>query len=261
MRLQFLRAFLPVAALLSDASQASQASPELTELAEKLQASVVVLEVDAVFGDPTSTGTGFFISKDGQIATNHHVIEGARSIVARAHDGRTVRVEAIVATDEENDLAVIRVEAGEYVPLTLGHSSSIETGERVVVLGNPLGLDFTLSEGIVSAVRDAGELDDRGLEVPHLQISAPISFGSSGSPVVDLSGEVIGVVASGFDDSMNLNFAVPVDILVELQKVANRNPQGTVLPSPWTAGLRNLGLSVVFFLVVLWFFRRSSARA
>ena len=234
---------------------------ELTALAQRLQKSVVVIEVDAVLGDPTSTGTGFFISSDGQIATNYHVIEGAGSLSARTYEGKTVRVEAIVATDEKNDLAVIRAEAGEYRPLTLGRSSSIQTGERVVVLGNPLGLDFTLSEGIVSAVRGAEDLKDRGLDVPHLQISAPISFGSSGSPVMDLAGEVVGVVVSGFDASLNLNFAVPVDRLSDLQKVANRNPEGSVLPSPWTEGLRNLGISAVFFLFVYFLFKRSSARA
>jgi len=234
---------------------------ELTELAQRLQKSVVVIEVDPVFGDPTSTGTGFFISSDGQIATNYHVVEGAGSLSARTYQGKTIRVEAIVATDETNDLAVIRAETGEYLPLTLGRSSSIETGERVVVLGNPLGLDFTLSEGIVSAVRGAEDLKDRGLDVPHLQISAPISFGSSGSPVMNLSGEVIGVVAQGFDASLNLNFAVPVDLLSDLQAIANRNPEGSILASPRTRGLRNLGISAVFFLLVYFLFKQASARA
>ncbi len=253
MRLWTLVGFLAVASSIQ--------AQELTELARKLQSSVVVLEVNEVLGEPTSTGTGFFISADGQIATNHHVIEGARSIVARTHDNKTFRVEAIVAVDEENDLAVIRAEPGNYVPLALEHSSTVETGERVVVLGNPLGLDFTLTEGIVSAVRDAGELNEPGLDVPHLQISAPISSGSSGSPVVNLSGEVVGVVVSGFIHSQNLNFAVPVALLKDLEAVAARNPEGTPLAAQWTTGLRNLALSVVFFVLLFWFVRRWTRRA
>lgn len=233
---------------------------ELTKLAETLQASVVVLEVDEIAGSPSSSGTGFFISGDGLIATNHHVIEGAQTIRARSYDRRAYRVEAIVAVDEVNDLAILRAEPGEYRPLPLGDSSSVETGDRVVVLGNPLGLDFTLSEGIISAVRAAGELEDHGLQVAHLQISAPISFGSSGSPVMNTSGKVVGVVASGFVDAQNLNFAVPVDLLRDLERAADRNPQGSALPSPWSRRLRNLGISMAFFLLLFWVYKRASRR-
>jgi S1-C subfamily serine protease len=239
---------------------ASARAQDLKALAQALKTSVVVLETDEAFGEPTGIGTGFFISPEGRIATNHHVIEGAQAIVARTHDRRRIRVEAVVATDEENDLAILRAEPGAYVPLALGESSSVESGERVVVLGNPLGLDFTLSEGIVSAVRAANELKEDGLDLPHVQISAPISFGSSGSPVLNLSGEVIGVVASGYMSSQNLNFAVPVDFLRALSEVADRNPEGSRLPTRWVLAARNLGISAAFFLAILWGVRRFQRR-
>lgn len=221
---------------------------DLKEIARRLQDSVVVLEVDMVGDTPTSTGTGFFISPEGYIATNHHVIEGAHSIVARTHGEAKYRIDAILADDEENDLAILRAEKGNYVPLALGHSSQVEVGDRVVVLGNPLGLDFTLSEGIVSAIRGRDELKDPAM--PHVQISAPISHGSSGSPVVNRSGEVVGIVASGFLGSQNLNFAVPVDLLRGLLKTADRDPRGTPLGTRWTVTARNVGLSLVFFVAV-----------
>jgi S1-C subfamily serine protease len=245
-------------ALVSGAAMAN--AQDLKALAQALKASVVVLETNEVLGEATGGGTGFFISSGGRIATNYHVIDDAQSIVARTYDGKRIRVEAVVATDEGNDLAILRAEPGAYVPLPLGESSSVESGERVVVLGNPLGLDFTLSEGIVSAVRAAGELKDRGLDVPHVQISAPISFGSSGSPVLNLSGQVIGIVASGYIDSQNLNFAVPVDFLSELQRAADRNPEESLLPSRWALMSRNLGISTAFFLLMLWGFRRYNRR-
>lgn len=235
---------------------------DLTALAQTLRASVVVLEVNDAFGSPSGSGTGFFVSTDAMIATNYHVIEGAGTIVARTQDGRRYRVETVLAVDEENDLAVIRAEPGRYVPLPLGRSSEVKAGERVVVFGNPLGLDFTLSEGIVSAVRGRGELGDRELDVAHLQISAPISFGSSGSPVMNLAGEVVGVVSSGYVAAQNLNFAVPSELLRDLLTIATRNPDGEPI-SPTTSRARNLALSAGFFLALFVGYRyllRGSSR-
>lgn len=228
-------------------------SLELTELGDRLRASVVVLEVDEVLGQPTVAGTGFFVSSQGLIATNHHVIRGARAVMARTSDGRRFRIEAVVAADRANDLALIRAEPGTYPPLPLGDSSVVKAGEPVVVLGSPLGLDFTLSEGIVSAVRKAGEVKGRGPEGAHLQISAPISFGSSGSPVMNLAGEVVGVVTSGYVTAQNLNFAVPSDLLAQLLRSAAENPQPRQLAR--SSLVRNLIISAVVFVLFFVAFR------
>ena len=252
--------FSLLAALIVAWIPATGQAQELVELAKTLQASVVVLEVDAALGEPRSTGTGFFVTRGGEIVTNYHVIQGAQSISARTHEDVRIAIDSVLAIDEENDLALLLAEPGDYIPLRLARSSTVETGSRVVVLGNPLGLDFTLSEGIISAVRGAQERRESGPKVPHLQISAPISFGSSGSPVMTLSGDVVGVVVSGFVDAQNLNFAIPVSALKELQELAAQNPDGVALPSPWIKTGINLGISFVFFGMVVWFFRRMSPR-
>jgi S1-C subfamily serine protease len=226
---------------------------QLTVLDVRLRASVVVLEIDEVLGEPESIGTGFFISSDGLVATNAHVVGTARTISARFHDGLQVRVESVVALDRGNDLAIVQVEPGEYSTLELGASASVVPGERIVVLGNPLGLDFTLSEGIVSAVREAGQLGGRGPQGEHLQISAPISFGSSGSPVLNLQGRVVGIVSSGYVAAQNLNFAIPVDLLKNLMANADDEVQPRMLKA--RSPIIPLVISAVFFVLLFAVFK------
>jgi len=226
---------------------ASEDEFELPELAAILKESVVVLEVDrGVYG--SGNGTGFFISSNGTIATNAHVVESARRIVARTHDDTQIDILTVLAVDNKNDLALVQAAPGHYSPLRIGESSSVRTGEEIVILGNPLGLDFTLSSGIVSAVRGANALNGAGPEVPHLQITAPISFGSSGSPVLTLSGAVVGVVISGYVAAQNLNFAIPSERLMELQAASAASPAEKKLSSG--ISLLPLAISAVFFAVL-----------
>jgi S1-C subfamily serine protease len=220
---------------------------------EPLQDAVVVLEIEGVLGRVSSTGTGFFVSEDCVIATNHHVIDGARAIRARTFDGRQLDIEAVLATDVENDLAIIQAAAVGCRPLTIADSSGLAPGDPVYVLGNPLGLDFTLSNGIVSAVRGADETRSSGPKAPHIQFSAPISFGSSGSPVVNPAGEVVAVVASMWSGAQNLNFAVPSNALRALM-TSGGDPHPRSL-SPSKTIVTNLAISAVFFVLVIIGFR------
>ena len=156
-------------------------------------------------------GTGFFITQEGDAITNYHVLKGANRAEVRTSDGKVYPVKKIVAEDEEGDLIRVSIDIPKDVvhPLSI-YPSYPEVGERVVVIGTPLGLEKTVSDGIVSAVR----------EIPQfgkiIQVTAPISPGSSGSPVVNVNGDVVGVVSFFLMPGQNLNFAIPGERIARL---------------------------------------------
>lgn len=176
-----------------------------------------------------SQGSGFLVDGEGVIVTCLHVIDGASSIAVSLHDGSRLEDVSVRAFDVETDLAVlvVRLLPGDTAPtiLELGDTTLIESGSRILVIGNPLGLEHTATEGIVSAWRKPSEREPAGPrrnEPPTpmlppsrlLQISASLSQGSSGAPVLNESAEVIGVATSGVLWGLaDLNFAVPVDEL------------------------------------------------
>ena len=159
-------------------------------------------------------GTGFILSPEGKIATNLHVIADAEAIEVELSDGRKYSVDRVLAVDEHRDLAVLKIAAPNLRPLRVGDSSRVRAGDPVVVIGNPLGiLDFSISDGLVSSVRKL----DEALEV--IQTSAPISQGSSGGPLFNERGEVIGVTTFYHSEGQNLNFAIPANYLHALLTV------------------------------------------
>lgn len=160
---------------------------------------------------PLGIGTGFFVSNDGRIATNLHVIHGATELAVVLSDDSQLVVTKVVAVDAEHDLAIIAVSPPGKPPiLQLGDSDKVEAGDRVIAIGNPLGvLDYTVSDGLISSVRSV-----RGNTV--LQISAPISFGSSGGPLFNTYGEVIGIATFIAERGQNLNFGMPSNYIKPL---------------------------------------------
>lgn len=170
------------------------------EIAEKALAATVYLEMQDSNGKTLGFGSGFFI-KPNLIATNYHVIAGAASGTAKlVGKSTTYKVEGFTATYKYNDLALLKVSASGINPLPIGNSDAVKIGETVYVAGNPKGLEGTFSDGIISS-RHGGTAKGR------LQMTAPISPGSSGGPVLNRKGEVIGVsVAAHRDlDAQNLN--------------------------------------------------------
>jgi serine protease Do len=161
---------------------------------------------------PTSLGSGFFISQDGAIVTNHHVIEGAEEITVRTSDGRDHPAD-LVGSDEATDIAVLRIRGGGHFPyVTFDDASHVRVGDWVVAVGNPFGLDGTATAGIVSAMgrTDAGS----SAYVDYLQIDAPINRGNSGGPTFDLAGNVIGVNSAIFSPTggnVGIGFAIPAN--------------------------------------------------
>lgn len=236
---------------------AQEAARDLSELAREVRHAVVALKVFDRFGKELGTGSGFFVDAEGWIVTNHHVIEPGSRLEAVLSNQRTVAVTGVVATDEANDLAIVKVDEGPFPTLDLA-GSAIEPGLRVVVLGNPLGLAGSLSEGIVSALRDGDELPGDHHR-PLLQITAAISPGSSGSPVMNLDGDVVGVAVSSFLGTQGLNFAVPVaavrELLGRVDASVPPRPLGAVTATSAVTYARNLAISLVFFAAIYLGFR------
>ena len=167
---------------------------------------------------PTILGTGFVVRKDGWIATNLHVIAGASELQVATTDGHQYPIVDVLAVDGERDLALVRIDAKEMGTLALGDSDAVRAGDSVVAIGHPLDLDYTVSNGLVSAVR----VINPALTV--LQISAPIAPGSSGGPLFNDKGEVIGVAVLYGRKGQNLNFGVPVRYLKALFDVVHPVP-------------------------------------
>ena len=181
------------------------------QIAKSALASTVLIVMEDADGQLLSTGSGFFV-EHGIIATNLHVVEGVfKGYVKRVGIDKTYRIESIVAMDTRQDLALIRVSDISAPILPLGRSDNVQVGESVYVAGNPIGfLEGTFSDGIISGVREFQVGSQR------IQITAPISEGSSGGPVLNDKGEVIGVAVSTITVGQNLNFAIPSNYLNEL---------------------------------------------
>lgn len=181
------------------------------EIARKTFPSVVVLVAEDENGQAVSKGSGFFVRGD-VIATNHHVIESVSRLHAKIIEQESsYEIKAIEGVDKENDLALLKIESTGTRPLLLGDSNRVAVGDVVYVAGNPVGLEGTFSQGIVSGIRQITGKH-------YIQITAPISRGSSGSPVLNNRGEVIGVAVGIIEDGQNLNFAIPVSYLASLMK-------------------------------------------
>ena len=174
------------------------------EIAESAIPSVVQIVIYDITGSQRGQGSGFFITPK-KIVTNAHVVEGAYSAEVFTDNGYYDQV-TILSSDEDVDLAVISVNAENEVPLQINQGAELKPGQRVIAIGNPLGLEKTLSDGLISAVRKIEHLQ-------LLQITAPISPGSSGGPLLDENGQVIGVVSATIHEGQNLNFAIGTETL------------------------------------------------
>ncbi len=183
--------------------------PSLFEMAKK---SVVVIKTFDPQKQAVGQGTGFFIHRSGVLISNRHVFRGADGVEIQGKS-RKFTVKRIVAESSEYDLVKLEIENPKRIrSLKLNHQLP-EVGEKVLVVGNPMGLEFTVSDGIVSAIR---ELKPFGKVI---QITSPISPGSSGSPVLNMQGEVIGVATFQMSAGQNLNFAIPISRVDSLKEI------------------------------------------
>ena len=200
---------LLVAILVGSSMSAVALADSPSEIAKRISPSVVLLVMEDSNGQPLAMGSGFVI-REGVVATNMHVVEGAARGYAKLVDQKTkYDVAGVVASDPARDLVLLAVAEVKAPALTIGDSTQVAVGDSVYAIGNPRGLEGTFSAGIVSSVRKVGEDS-------LLQVTAPISPGSSGGPVVNGKGEVIGVAVATFKGGQNLNFAIPSQYLSAL---------------------------------------------
>ena len=176
----------------------------LPAIIKRVQPSIVSIVNLNKEGKMAGQGSGFFIDPDGGIITNRHVLEGASRADVITSEGKVYTVQKVVSEDVEGDLILVSLDLkGDKAQPLIVSSKIPEVGERIIAIGTPLGLEKTVSDGIVSAVR----------EIPGfgkiIQVTAPISPGSSGGPVVNMRGEVIGIATFIIVAGQNLNFAIP----------------------------------------------------
>jgi tetratricopeptide (TPR) repeat protein len=202
----------------------------LPELVRRVKPSVVSVLTYDLKGEPLISGSGFFV-RPGEVMTNMHVIKGARRVEIHTLEGkgRTYPVTGALATDEEADLALLKVD----LPLEKSHPLPMSTtlpdeGEKIFVIGNPLRLEGSVSDGIVSAIREVPDLGR------IIQVTAPVSHGNSGSPLLNMRGEVIGIVTVKVTNGQNINLALGVSriagiargALMSFDQIATRGRSG-----------------------------------
>ncbi|HKD07754.1 MAG TPA: S1C family serine protease [Bryobacteraceae bacterium] len=169
-------------------------------------ASPAVVTIQGLAGDGKTvvTGSGMLVSADGRLLTNYHVVAHVKQATVRLANGDAYDQLDVIAVDRRKDIAFLKIPAVDMPVVKLGRSNAVEIGQTIYSIGSPLGLQNTLSEGLISAIR---EMDGYRL----FQISAPISHGNSGGPVFNRAGEVVGIAVMTIEGGQNLNFAIPID--------------------------------------------------
>ncbi|MGM9566758.1 MAG: S1C family serine protease [Clostridia bacterium] len=197
---------------------ASSTGNELSvaEINTKVSPSVVLISGKNMQGE--GQGTGVIITEDGYIVTNAHVVSGFSELTVTLNDENNTEYPAtVVGTDETTDIAVIRINASGLTPAELGTSATLQVGQSVVVIGNPLGKEFSgsVTTGVISALDRQVEFED-GSVYNYIQTDAAINSGNSGGPLVNMQGQVIGINAAKIDTSVaeGMGFAIPIDDVV-----------------------------------------------
>lgn len=192
-----------VVLLLTSIRFACVGQEDASEVYRRARDAVVLIRGEKGFG------SGFLISPNGFVVTNHHVVAGESRVVVAFADGSELSVGEVVAYDPQLDLVILAASGTRMPYVELGDSDRLSVGERIYVVSNPAGLERSITEGLISGTR---HIDGKDL----LQISAPISAGSSGGPVLDRNAQVVGVATATLSGAQNANFAIPVSAIHEL---------------------------------------------
>jgi len=180
-------------------------------IAEFLPSVVTIVALD-VNGNPRSSGSGFFLNASGDIVTSHHVLEGCARARVITPGGERGTILEIVKSDPRVDLVVARTSLRNTQPLGLGDGERLAPGDQVICLGNPAGSGATVTRGVIHSISET-----EGIRL--IQISAAVSAGTSGGPVLNAEGKVIGVAVAFLSQGKDLNFAIPIDYLKTLKSV------------------------------------------
>ncbi|MXV20341.1 S1C family serine protease [Deinococcus xianganensis] len=208
------------------------------QLRQRLQQQLPFGFGDGGGQEQTGTGSGFFVTGSGDIITNNHVVEGASEITVRLHGSKKTYKAKVVARAPDFDLALIRAEgvpASEIKALPLGDSSQLDVGLKAIAMGAPFGLDFSVSEGIISSLERQVPVGTKGVNQNVIQTDAAINPGNSGGPLLNSAGQVIGVntqiLTGGIGQSAGVGFAIPVNTVKKLLPELQAG-KGTVIQTP-----------------------------
>lgn len=207
-----------------------QTRPSTADIAEMVKPSVVLIE--GATNTATSLGTGFFLTADGYIATNHHIIESAIQIRVTLYDG-TVLDAKLIGYRAEDDLAIIKVAGKNYPPVKIGDSNILKAGDIAIAIGNPSGADggWSTTQGIISATNRIISVEEAAYfsELKMIQTDAPVNPGNSGGPLCNDAGEVIGIVTRKKTDYEGMGYAIPMnEAMLTLQAIMDGKIDGFV---------------------------------
>ena len=202
---------LLLVALLSNVVSADE--DKVKELLDQVRKSIVKIKGADRWGETSGLGTGFVVGTNGVIASNFHVVGQNRAFTVEFPDGRTFRPTRILAVNRDRDLVLIEIDAENLEPLPLGDSDALNVGQSILTIGNPLRYEFSVGRGVIAAERDFEGYD-------MIQVAVPLEPGSSGSPIFDLEGRVLGILGIKTGGAMGL--AVPINDLKRL--MSNQRP-------------------------------------
>tara|TARA_B100001964_G_C14067553_1_gene524346 strand:- start:5 stop:847 length:843 start_codon:yes stop_codon:yes gene_type:complete len=220
MLLKLFTIFLAATSLTIPQEKVSNSQYYVTEIVENYGDSIVLIEAINSVKSENSQGSGVLVNNGKMILTNVHVVAGAKKVKITFSDNTEAFTYNYLNADENRDLVSIKLSKKHAIdlPIVIKSSENVKIGERVVAIGNPLGLTSTVSEGIISSIRNLGP------ETVVLQTTAPISHGSSGGGLFNSNGELIGITTFGFKKSQNLNFAIPGEYLFPLLEKGKTKP-------------------------------------
>lgn len=202
------------------APAASQVGPtyarEPKQIFQEISPAVVYITTRTVV-EEEYLGSGFIIDSEGVVITNYHVIQSAKDINVRLKDGTSYPASGVIYYDANQDACILKINANNLPTIPLGDSSNLQIGEKIYCIGNPLGLEYSFSDGLLSGVRDYQELK-------YLQFTAPVSPGNSGGPLINPQGEAIGIVTFLLVGGQNLNFALAIN---EIKPFISQYPKMT----------------------------------
>ena len=228
------------------ATSTSSTGGSLSDVAGAVTPSVVVVTTEQIVTDNyfwggqqvlSGAGSGVILTTDGYIVTNYHVVEGARQITVTLHDDSTYTA-TVVGSDQQSDIALLKIDATGLTPAVLGDSDNVQVGEVVIAVGNPMGtLGGTVTDGIVSALNR--DISVEGNEMTLMQTSAAISPGNSGGGLFNTNGELIGIVNAKYsdEDAEGLGFAIPVNTMKTVVQ--------DLLENGYVTGRPALGITVI----------------
>ena len=199
---------------------------QVPEILRRFFGNQVIIPQQQAPQEKTAYGSAFFISKDGYLLTNHHVVEDASKVTIRLNDRREIDA-IVVGSDERTDVALLKVKGSDFPELRTGNVDRLRVGEPVLAIGSPFGFDYSASAGIVSAkMRNMmGETS-----VPFIQTDVALNPGNSGGPLFNQNGEVVGVnsrIFSGTGGYMGLSFSIPIDVAMDVADQLKKNGKVT----------------------------------